>query len=707
MSEIQKNNINEILVQSSCDDYMKIGAIFIYNTYFCKITKIYVNEYDILEVSYDDTTNFGVSWSQYGSNNIEQFIDKFPKSSFLTSSIEDFMNEVNDVISGKKSLAEYKDSENISDSTSLMNVRSKEYLKTLQDSMELKKNSLEMISKGVKIEMEKRKKELEQFKSSLDVIVSEFRDKIKRIEEVIYTIELYLGIKEDIVQIQKGKSADVSESIHFWQERLFMDEEVGDPDDDGLDFSNISDFDSWLLKYSTFYKKHNYELLIPQQKGLIVLRVRRNDKKYERNNPFLNSILNQENYKTYILIRNGTDVYRIWGDIIINKLFPDKERLAEMKTMWEWLEKEELRKDNDNNIYIGKQDLNDVPLEYKSKYGWSSFDTYDEKKKLDDEAFIYKQQFLMLQGLLDRTEVFYPIPERIQLMDTTAIDKGYVNFVYEDKGNKIDDGKLTFSGWLKSLNKEITYGSRVLYVSQLDRDYNYGKIDHRRLDKRFHGDNEYNLPKSPSTNIYSIEKYVTEDIEYKEITIESLETCPEYFKEYISETIKYNRFPVTTNYRDENGRFSSYTVKKEFKAIFYNPEDEVRNWWNVYDDGHKRKNRLSYKIYDDDKFILNYDLISLDDIEYYLYDRKNRKDYLQRMPLLNELKNRRLDELKKENEFIRGLIDEMKRKNVKISDPKQQIYSTIEWWKLKNKVKRPITENDSLAWKQIKNKLGI
>ncbi len=77
------------------------------------------------------------------------------------------------------------------------------------------------------------------------------------------------------------------------------------------------------------------------------------------------------------------------------------------------------------------------------------------------------------------------------------------------------------------------------------------------------------------------------------------------------------------------------------------------------------------------------------------------------MPYLYELKKRRENELKEETEFVKGLVTDMIRNNKKIENPKQTIWDAIDWWKMKNKTKRPLTSNDELAWKQIKNKLKL
>ena len=69
------------------------------------------------------------------------------------------------------------------------------------------------------------------------------------------------------------------------------------------------------------------------------------------------------------------------------------------------------------------------------------------------------------------------------------------------------------------------------------------------------------------------------------------------------------------------------------------------------------------------------------------------------MPMLENVHKQLLEEMKQEESFILLLKSQVHN----VSD--ELIKETIKWWKLKNKVKRPITANDALAYKQILNKL--
>jgi len=663
-------------------------------------------------IHYDHSYTWGdqkPEWTSYGSDPLERFLIRY--SLVPNNDLDAYLKEVNQIISGEKSLEQYEDKSNIDAEGALIHMGSKEHLKILEQDLARRANQIEAVKQGVNLMMAKKMSELQKVRESLGLIVAEFEKKVEKIQKVIWTIELYLGIKEEIVQIQDGPAAPENTTIHFHQEKLYMDEEVGEPENGGLDFRSIDKFDEWLMQYSSFYKKYNYELMIPQQKGLMVFEVRRENKKYS-DNPFVQAMMAEEDHKTYVLMRNGSKLYRIWGEIYIDKLFPNKEELSNMKEYWDWLDSQQ----NSDHTYL-RIGEDDIPSKFK-KYmrGHFSFQkVYENKEKLESKAFRYKQNFMMLQGLIDRTEVFYPIPERIQLMDSSAIEKGYVKFVYTNEERKLDDGRMSFEAWRNSLNDTLEVGNRIIYINEMKANNRYSYSSRteemqERLDHRFQSSNQWSIPSAPSTGIYSLEKYVSKTKGYAWRVANNIDELPDYERNCRSEDFwqEKGRFPWNYCLKNDNGSFKEEYKKEDHVAIYYNPEDTVTNWWNKWDCGHTRKNRLSFKIFlKEDWNIMNYDAIDLDDVIHYLYDRRHRASYLKRMPLLWNIKQRLESEQKQELEFVRGLVEDMKRKGEKIKNPKENIYEAINWWKTKNKWKRPISQDDEKAWKMIRKKLKL
>lgn len=666
------------------------------------------------------------TWRDDGYYSMERgFFNDYYGEGLLKFSLEEYKRDVQALIEGKLTLDDFQNSKDISDETALMQTQSKEYLQSVEKSLDSMKQRAEVIRRGVQIEIEKRKKELEQFTRGLGDIVEKMEEQINTVRKVIATIELYLGINEDIIQIQEG--APSSETIHFWQNTMFIDEEVGNPLDGGLDFERIDEFDEWLLQYSKYYKKKNYEVLIPQSKGLCVLRVRRETK--ERNaeafNVFARFHMEEMDFHTYILIRNGDNIYRVWGKLIIYpKLFPNRDELQELKDLWD-----KIQMDEDGQL-----------VEWGEKHRWSS-DNEKDRKKIQETLFRYKQNFIMLQGLIDRTSVFHPIPEHIDLMKTDAQDKGLVQFVYEDD-YRLSDGKPDFWTWMSQHNESIQEGSRILYVRELSekreiRDSYDKEYFSQRYDARYRSGWKEGrpLPPEPQTGIYIVKKYKTKVDTYVRIKAESIEDLPKYAVERYSGGYDYFKpkkngkyeyfkgFPYYYIYKDEKGNKKYKSHNMEYLAIYYNPKDEVTKGWDYWGTSiHERKNNISYKIYPryinaeggdglgynrKDDNIFNYDTISLEELDYYLFDRKHRRDYLNIMPILWELKKNLEEEKKKELEFVKGLIQDMQSKNEKISNPKESIWEAVEWYKKKNKWKRYLREDDDKAWRMIRKRLGL
>jgi len=258
---------------------------------------------------------------------------------------------------------------------------------------------------------------LESKRQDLQEYVREMSGKIEKMNKVIGQIELYLGINEDIIQIQKGANADVKTSIYLRQQILYMDEETGVLlESGGLDYKSIDEFDSWATD------NKNYKKLIPEEKGVVVLRVRRNDKDYGTGKNIVEMFMNQANHHTYILIRNGDNLYRIWVGIIIQpRLFPTQEEM-------------------------------DIMFEKKER------DFFTDKEEM---IFSYRQNLLMLQGLIDRTQVFQPLPLKINLFKPKSYGD-YVKFIRDDEPS-LTEGRKTFREWKKELNSKIKRGTRIYF----------------------------------------------------------------------------------------------------------------------------------------------------------------------------------------------------------------------------------------------------
>ncbi len=151
----------------------------------------------------------------------------------------------------------------------------------------------------------------------------------KIIEERIFTVELYAGLIEKMKQIQDGKPAASEEKIRLFQRQHFMDEEcLFAYEAGGMEFSDIAEFDAWLLR------SENLNRILPFPRCIVTFRVRREEKHrtFETLTDFIKfslSGIRDADKKTFLYIRNGEQVFRlITGIDFGEKLFPDVDESA-------------------------------------------------------------------------------------------------------------------------------------------------------------------------------------------------------------------------------------------------------------------------------------------------------------------------------------------------------------------------------------------
>jgi len=293
-------------------------------------------------------------------------------------------------------------------------------------------------------------------RSQVNGLVNAYQKVIRRLNSVIFTLELYAGVSETIRHIQEGEAAPLDEPIYLNQVMRYMDEEVGDPENGGISFDTIDKFDDWLLKKSEYLGIKNYEMLIPQKKGVRIMRVRRSVSDRYLHDTWNNRWQILKERQTYIIIRNGDNIYCIESRLdFSDKLFPDFEEL--------------------NKI----------------------LEITDEDKKFD-ALESYKNGMILMQGLIDRTSVFGEVMGKVSFLTPESQDKGTVVFQYEMQEDRmITDGSKSFLDFMSTASMKT--GDRVLL-------WDSGRYDYKGSRYTRYYDNEYSIPPRPSTGIYVIER---------------------------------------------------------------------------------------------------------------------------------------------------------------------------------------------------------
>lgn len=524
---------------------------------------------------------------------------------------------------------EYKAIDDFEKNTELVAMNSKENLLAMKDSIELIKAKKEQLELMLNYQLCEIKHKFAIMRNELRSQLVVMQKQIEKIMRVIRVIELYLGIKEDLFQLQSGPEADPSEPLTLRQKILYMDEEVGILEDQGLDFTQIEKFDEWLLQ------DNHYDILLPEKRSIVVFQPRRRFKKTINYYGNVSDDMEYRDKKPYFLIRNGENIYRIFTDkmTIPDRLFPKRKEFQEI------IEK--------MNIEGGELSEHD-------------------KDKVEDFTYFYQRIVFFIQGLIDRTDIFGSDFKKVNLMKMEDCQDS-LNLIYDDE-LCLPSNRLPFKEWKEELDKNITVGSRIVWVPLIDVPWSELRKDRNwRYLRRY---NEWNIPDYPNEGVY---------------TVEEAKTTQGYW---------------------EKGKF----IQKERKILCfrYNPGGGFYNWNGYFE----RKNNISFIIKPNEGSgepqILNYDGISLDDVEFYLHSRIDRPNYLSYLPILKTLKKHLLIEQEQEDNFCLMLIGRCQEKGLIPKDGltyEDIILELINWWKYKNKWKRPISSNDELAMKMIERRL--
>ena len=621
----------------------------------------------------------------HGAEEFNSYLERHRYTKITEGSFAEWQQKARDIINGKADISLYKDADSdmVNSETALMSNGSKESLIALQQDLTAKKQTAALVTAFVNWEMQRQMSELKAVKNKMYGVLAEFGEKIKKIMRVITIIELYMGIDEELFCIQEGQKAPVDTPITFRQAVLYMDEEIGHWENGGLDYTNIAWFDEWLVKG----KGENFKKLFPEEKGMVVFRPRRFPKDYNEGDPLKEYFMNKENVNsTYLLIRNGECLYRVFTEklVILPRLFPLRR---ELQTLFDEM-----------NV---------------SKHR-SSYEKEKHKEKFEDSMYHYRKRAMLMQGLIDRSEVFHPLPCKINIFNLEET-KELVNFVYDDEAT-LPSGRLTFKDWQKQLNEGITHGSRVLVTGEYGGIF-FGQYGKEERQARLFGSLKYhhNLPDTPDAGIYDVEVYKEETTEWlkedeyekqKANVLQVIKTRQDHILRHYMPDDPLTK-PTGKNVEGTDDYIKEYRViyMKEHLTIMYTPGDTI---WNDDECRHvPRSKRVRWEIWSDDKFILHWDRLSEEDIDFYLESRVDRPNYLDMMPVLQRTKKLIQEEQQKEAPFIQLLTGSLTSQmpGYLMEDIRERVVRCIDWWKWKNIIKRPIDKDDVLAIRMIEKRV--
>jgi len=474
---------------------------------------------------------------------------------------------------------------------------------------------------------------------AFQITASAMAHQMERIRQAIGFLETYLGTWQKVYIIAEGQPAPATEPISIRQLILFMDEECGDPrlkletGQRGIDWQSVDDFDAWVTAGPA-----NLQKVLPEIKGVVAIRPSRQEREYS-NDWREQAQMERNNRMAYLLIRNGENIYRIWlGDTLGQRLFPT---------------------------------LNEFHVKEDDPFAWSRQDRMEAIK------FGYQGNMALIQGIMDRTEIFKPLPHYINLNQSETW-AGLINLIRDaETGSLLGDSHPRWENWKREINSKIVRGSRVFFGPEEGHVWGDGRHHHFVA---YYSKNSG--PPGPPAGIYTAEGKIFPD----------KIRAPEEREHFDFDTRK------STKYMSAPG--DGYRL-----FIQYNPRDTIyNNGWSLYDkngdwiEPHERKNRVSWWLDINRPQVLNYDLITLEDIEFFLESRLDRHHFLDMIVTLWSLRDELRKELAWEKQFVQAMAG-------RLECDESLVWDAVHWWKTKVIHTRALNSDDKRAWKMIERRV--
>lgn len=461
---------------------------------------------------------------------------------------------------------------------------------------------------------------------------------VARLQEGIWMVNLYLGRDEEIVTLYDGEPADADEMITVRQLVLAMDEESAvHADEGGIDATSIEEFDKWLLADFA-----HVEQIAPEQKCVVALRPRFRDKDY--GDAWKNAAVHEANQQTYFLIRNGGRIYRTWTEFNVgDRLVPTADEFSSFFYQDEFGR----TPSRDRSFLSSKHRIPITP-------GTPAWERAEEAA--DARQRHYMRVALILQGLVDRTTVFHPLPESgVSFMDFEQNGRSW-RFLM-DAEMALTTGRQPFYEWLREKNSNLQVGMRIVgrFVKTYNRDYDEwaGRIWPKNAE----------LP--PSGKLLTIEE-----------------------EQSGGWVVRYER------------------TEEIYDARTWVPSENRPGWGHrgVY---RKPKQRASAVLSADDKNIIPFDLVTVEEMEGYLAARLERHAYTTMFPLLKRAIQAKHEEAAEEAPFRVMLAGVLARENgVEVAEAEADVPSLVEWYKLANKQHRPLVGTEAEQAKAVRLIVG-
>ncbi|WIB65362.1 hypothetical protein [Curtobacterium sp. MCBD17_040] len=458
--------------------------------------------------------------------------------------------------------------------------------------------------------IERKRRELEQMMRDANALLAPLQKQMDRLQDGISAVNLYLGRDEEIIPIREGERASADEVVILRQTTLNMDEETAFlADEGGMDFSNIGEFVDWLHA-----DQRNVDQIIPETKGVVALQPRGRWKDYA-GDPFADAAMNAANRETFWLVRNGENLWLTTAPFSVGEhAVPRADLFTEMF---------------DETVGAERR-----PMQPGSSAWIRAEEAADELTRH------YMKVALLLQGLVDRTKVFHPLPKGgLSFIDQAAYDRGVVRVITDDE-NALAAVRQPFTEWLKERTASLDTGMRVVGS------FGWGRGFRLYEDKKnYEPANVSPQGCQPPDGVYTIKRIQDRWFDFS------------------------FTFDRTDNVYD---RYRGYT---------------------------KPQRKATGKFSVGDKFVIPLDNVTVEEMEEYLAARSERQHYQVMFPLLRAAIAFKKAEQAKEQPFRDALVAVLAQTSGyddldAVGDAADDL---IRWYKTANKWHRPLNADDAKA----------
>lgn len=485
---IKTSKAGEVKIKSAVDlkreESPEVGFIYLYKSYheFIRVTKVIDKcvEYD--EYSFEERKWVpNANDRKMGFDTLKEYYVRFVHDDFeklndyaeRVMNGEDITDEINSIFMNG----------NIDENTSAIALSgTKETILQYNDKLTAAMDYFHSIQECVEAKIRAKKAQIERYMESMTAMMVTLKKEIEKVMKVVQILEIYVGVNEEIFQITSGKTSE-DKTLIIRQLTLYMDEEMADWHDKyerkfyskgGADYKDIEIFDEWLAN------PKNRDKVIPEERCIVFFKPRRYRKHYS-NDRFENELLNQWNHETYVLLRNGDNLYRLYS----------------------------------KNIQVGEyvfplqKDIRKLQERMQDKVYENSEWVKEDFERLNFRA---SKIAVLVNSLCERTQIFDG-----EKYDMFHMEETNIKIIYDGDPEKLmGTARPSWKEWINDINSNIGEGSRIFFISASVYEYYKNRANDRFL-RSYNYDSE-NIPPLPLEDVYTVykaEKYGEEVLTIK------------------------------------------------------------------------------------------------------------------------------------------------------------------------------------------------